>query len=90
VYLSTHFAEASRIDAEHEGIAGHWYQEHGARDPLSGLSQRSFWLPIDTIVARLEAGGFRVDIKSYNHNHPNGPTVNLVAERHKVSDAVTA
>jgi len=90
VYLSTHFAEASRIDAEHEGIAGHWYREHGARDPLSGLSQRSFWLPIDTIVARLEAGGFRVDIKSYNHNHPNGPTVNLVAERHKVSDAVTA
>lgn len=81
VYISTHFADESRIDAENEGIAGHWYQEYGAQDPLSGLSQRSFWLPVDTIVGRLEAGGFRVSIKSFNHDHPAGPTVNLVAEQ---------
>src|ERR1700680_2575323 len=80
LYLSTHFADEDRIDAENEGVAGHWYDEFGDRDPLSGLSQRSFWLPIGTIVSRLEGSGFRVTVRSLTHDHPNGPMVNLIAE----------
>lgn len=81
MYLSTHFAADADVDADQDGVAGHWYQEHGQADPMSGLSPRSFWLPLRTITSRLENGGFEVTVTSLDEHHDNGPLLNLIARR---------
>ena len=55
-----------------EGLRGHWYTEGGREEPLAGLSPRSFWLTLPSLLGRLEANGYgRVEIIGFPE-HPNG------------------
>jgi SAM-dependent methyltransferase len=77
LFLNTHYAR--RAETEQAGLAGCWYHEFGLPDPLSGLSARSFWLTLPSLLRRLEQAGFDeielVDLPS----NPNGPMVTLAA-----------
>lgn len=79
VFLQTHFADAAEETLD--GLAGRSYAEYGSRDPLSGLSQTSFWLTLPALTGRLEQNGYAVRELERDVNHPNGPIVTLVAER---------
>ena len=79
VFLQTHFADAAEDTVE--GLPGRTYGEYGRRDPLSGLSQTSFWLTLPALTGRLEQNGYRVREVERNMAHPHGPIVTLAAER---------
>jgi SAM-dependent methyltransferase len=79
VFLQTHFADAAK--EERDGLPGRSYAEFGSRDPLSGLSQTSFWLTLPALTGRLEQNGYRVDELDRDLTHPHGPIVTLAAER---------
>jgi hypothetical protein len=79
VFLQTHFADAAQ--ETRDGVPGRSYAEYGRRDPLSGLSQTSFWLTLPALVGRLEQNGYRVCELDRNMAHPHGPIVTLAAER---------
>lgn len=77
VFVSTHYAaEATR---EVDGVPGRWSREFGLRDPLSGLSRRSFWMTLPALIERLEESGYAVEVIRRNTEHPNGPIVTLAA-----------
>ena len=73
-----------------EGLRGHWYTEGGPDEPLAGLSPRSFWLTLPSLLGRLEANGYgRVEIIDFPE-HPNGPLVTLAGTlTHRPSSANT-
>jgi SAM-dependent methyltransferase len=77
VFLSTHYAEKQHATAN--GIAGRWYSELGREDPLSGLSERSFWPTKAALLDLLRANGYREIEVTRDWAHPNGPLLNLVA-----------
>lgn len=79
VFLQTHFAAAA--EETFEGVPGRTYAEYGNSDPLSGLSQTSFWLTLPALTGRLEQNGYAVRELGRSHDHPNGPIVTLVAVR---------
>jgi SAM-dependent methyltransferase len=79
VFLQTHFADAA--EEERDGLPGRSYAEYGVRDPLSGLSQTSYWLTLPALTGRLEQNGYRVRELDRDMGHPSGPIVTLVAER---------
>jgi len=79
VFIWTHYSCDEDADLERAGIRGRWYVEQGLSDPLSGLSPRSFWMTLPSLVARLERNGFRVEIIDINETHPHGPAVTLAA-----------
>lgn len=79
VFLQTHFADAAEETLD--GLPGRTYAEYGSSDPLSGLSQTSFWLTLPALTARLEQNGYRVRELDRDLKHPSGPIVTLVAER---------
>ena len=77
--LSTHYA--AEAEAEHEGVPGHWFRELGHRDPLSGLSPRSFWMTLPALLDRLEEQGYEPALVRDDRDHVNGPLVTLTARR---------
>ena len=79
VFLQTHYAETA--EETRDGMPGRTYSEYGNSDPLSGLSQTSFWLTLPALTERLERNGYAVRELEKNVTHPNGPIVTLVAER---------
>jgi hypothetical protein len=79
VFLQTHFAAAAEETAD--GLPGRTYAEYGSRDPLSGLSQTSFWLTLPALTGRLEQNGYAVRELDRDLKHPSGPIVTLAAER---------
>ena len=77
LFLSTHYAD--RAETVEHGIRGRWYQELGREDPLSGMSERSFWPTRDALLDLLRAQGYsRIEVEG-DWPHPNGPLVNLAA-----------
>jgi SAM-dependent methyltransferase len=80
VLLWTHYAHGDKVRDETDGFKGFWYQEHGVKDPRSGLNPRSFWMTLPDIVARLEENGFgRVEIIKDDPNHDPHACVTLAA-----------
>jgi hypothetical protein len=67
LFLDTHYSRTE--EAVEAGYAGRWYQE--GRDPLSGLSERSFWLTFKDLVLLLLENGFLV---RYVRDGGNGET----------------
>lgn len=79
-FLWTHYAAEDKVTETINGFPGHWYQEHGPKDPLSGLSPKSFWITLPSMLGRLERNGFEhFNIIEDNPQHPNGPCVTLAA-----------
>ncbi len=83
LYLSTHVAEDDSPDLiiRHE-VEGKLYKEGGMKDPLSGMSENSFWPTLEGLEQILRRTGF-TQIKHLEHrkDHPNGPLVTLIARR---------
>jgi SAM-dependent methyltransferase len=78
VFMWTHYTSAASVEVD--GVEGTWYVEKGRTDPLSGLSPRSFWMTLPSLIARLEAAGFEsVDLVKDEPQHPHGPAITLAA-----------
>jgi SAM-dependent methyltransferase len=78
LFLSTHYAEAGEVSVH--GLAGRWYTEHGRGDPLSGLSERSFWPTKTALLDLLRATGYGAIEITSDYEHPNGPLLSLAAQ----------
>jgi SAM-dependent methyltransferase len=76
LFLSTHYAEKAEVEID--GFLGRWYEEGGAKEPLSGLSRRSFWLTREALLGLLR-GFYRSVSVVRDVEHENGPIVNVVA-----------
>jgi len=80
LFLSTHYAPDTQADTLRNGVRGMVYQEFGVADPLSGLSDESFWPTLDGLLAMLRARGFaETALMHHNMEHPHGPIVTLAA-----------
>ena len=80
VYLWTHYASEKEADERAGSYQGKWYAEHGATDPLSGLSPKSFWPTLAGLRNMLVNCGFN-DIRTIEDDtkHIHGPCVTLSA-----------
>ena len=80
VFFWTHYATDEKARERIEGYPGHWYQESGYYDPLSGLSSQSFWVTRNALTAMLQANGFsNVRVLQDTPDHVNGPAIILGA-----------
>ncbi len=80
VFIWTHVASDEAGDVEIGDLRGCWYEEGGRADMLSGLSPRSFWLTLDSLLDRLTRGGYAVEVLD-EQAHQHGPAVTLAARR---------
>ena len=76
LFLDTHYAASEEVVIN--GHGGCWFRE--GEDPLSGLSERSFWLTFKSLTIELMNAGFILrDIVDLDT--PSGPRVQLFAEK---------
>ncbi|MEP6903140.1 MAG: class I SAM-dependent methyltransferase [Actinomycetota bacterium] len=80
IFIWTQISEEAKAKKMREGWRGKFYREGGLFDPLSGLSKKSFWLSLGSLVGLLTMNGYReVTIIEHNLAHPKGPAVTLAA-----------
>lgn len=78
VFMWTHYAADNKVTETIAGFPGHWFQESGQADPLSGMSPKSFWITLPALINRLERNGFdHIKIIEDDRYHQNGPCVTL-------------
>jgi len=71
-YIWTQIAGPGLDNVEVEGYRGLWEYEHGLADPLSGLSPRSFWPTLDSLLGMARDSGFpRAEVIDNSH-YPQG------------------
>lgn len=58
LFLSTHYAQERQADTTLHELHGRMYREYGFGDPLSGMSQESFWPTREDLFAMLRRAGF--------------------------------
>jgi hypothetical protein len=79
VFIWTHYAEEAKA-TEVNGYRGWWYQESGFKDPLSGLSPKSFWPAFDSLQDMLRHCGFtRQNIVNKDPHSQPGPNTVIAA-----------
>jgi len=82
LFIWTHYAGENEAQETLQGLRGKWHQEGGLLDPLSGLSKRSFWPTLGSLVSMLTANGFRtIHLIGNELTHVNGFAVTLAAAR---------
>ena len=82
LFMWTHYAGENEAEEKVHGLRGKWHQEGGIKDPLSGLSTRSFWPTMGSLIDMLTASGYRtVHIIGNQLDHVNGRAVTLAATR---------
>ena len=65
LFISTHYARTARSSSN--GFDGEYHENEPYEAPLSGLSQRSFWLTFDSLVKALQQNDFEVvNVRHYN------------------------
>jgi SAM-dependent methyltransferase len=80
VFMWTHYAGENEAKETLRDLRGKWHQEGGLLDPLSGLSKRSFWPTLGSLVSMLTASGYRtVHLIGNELTHTNGAAVTLAA-----------
>lgn len=84
IFIWTQISDEAKAKKVRSGYRGRFYREGGFLDPLSGLSRKSFWLSLGSLVTLLTESGYR-EIKIVEHNlaHPNGAAVTLAATQGK-------
>lgn len=84
IFIWTQISEEAKAKKMREGWRGKIYREGGFLDPLSGLSKKSFWLSLGSLISLLTVNGYK-EIKIVEHNlaHPNGAAVTLAATQDK-------
>jgi SAM-dependent methyltransferase len=79
LYIWTVYAREHEATIEIDGLHGREHIEGGPNEPLSGMSPKSIWLTMPSLVEMLQRSGYgRVEILSKGEN-PNGPEVSLAA-----------
>lgn len=82
MFLWTHTARPGARLVERGGYLGEVYQEGGTSDPLSGMSDTSFWPTPEELERLLRTAGFqRIEIIEDDPAHPHGPAVTLVCHQ---------
>jgi SAM-dependent methyltransferase len=77
-FLDTHYSEHDAVSVE--GYAGSRYVEVGHADPLSGLSEASFWFTLPCLRRTLEAAGFHISEERIVADWAGaGPRIHLAA-----------
>jgi SAM-dependent methyltransferase len=84
IFIWTQVSEEAKAKKMREGWRGKFYREGGLFDPLSGLSKKSFWLSLGSLMTLLTANGYK-ETKIIDHNltHPKGNAVTLAATADK-------
>ena len=79
LFLWTVYANEHEATIEIDGLRGRAYVEHGLNDPLSGLSPKSFWLTLPSLLDLLTRSGYgKIEVLEKLQS-PNGPAVTLAA-----------
>jgi hypothetical protein len=79
VYVGTHYAVERNVTDTVNGFPGHWFQESGFTDPMSGMSDRSFWITLPSLIGRLKENGFDQVNNFLDEGEPDRPFVILAA-----------
>lgn len=81
LFIWTHYSGDEKTETVN-GHHGAWYSEKGLRDPLSGLSNASFWPTLESLKDILADHGFaRIRVIRNSPKHPHGPAVTLAARK---------
>jgi SAM-dependent methyltransferase len=67
IFIWTQISEEEKAKKVRGGTRGKFYREGGLRDPLSGLSRKSFWMSLGSLMELLTTSGFR-ETKIIEHN----------------------
>lgn len=88
MFLWTHVAPAKWWYSNRGGYKGMIYAEGGVPDPLSGMSQTSFWPTEKELVRMLEDSGFmNVDVIDVDRQHKHGPAILLACDSRVTANA---
>jgi SAM-dependent methyltransferase len=79
VYIGTHHAVEKNVTETINGFPGHWYDEFGFGDAMSGMSPRSFWITLPSLIDRLKQNGFDQVKVFADEGDPDRPFVILAA-----------
>ncbi len=80
IFIWTQVSEEAKAKKMREGWRGKFYREGGIFDPLSGMSKKSFWFSLGSLINILTTNGYKeVKIIENNLSHPNGAAVTLAA-----------
>jgi SAM-dependent methyltransferase len=80
IFIWTQVSEEAKAKKMREGWRGKFYREGGIFDPLSGMSKKSFWFSLGSLINILTQNGYKqVKIIENNLAHPNGAAVTLAA-----------
>ncbi len=80
LFLWTHYAGENEAEERVHGLRGKWHGEGGLGDPTSGLSKKSFWPTLGSLISMLTKNGFKtVHLIENELNHPNGLAVTVAA-----------
>jgi hypothetical protein len=79
LFVWTVYANEDEATIEIDGLRGREHLEGGLNEPLSGLSPKSFWLTLASLLELLKRSGYgKIDVLEKSQN-PNGPAVTLAA-----------
>ncbi len=79
-FIWTHYADDLQAEVTIHGLKGLYHVEGGFNEPLSGMSAKSFWLTLGSLVKVLTESGFNAIRIMHNQlKHPNGPAITLAA-----------
>ena len=82
IFIWTQISEEAKAKKIREGWRGKYYREGGLFDPLSGMSKKSFWLSLGSLIGLLTVNGYKqVKIIEHNLTHPKGHAVTLAATK---------
>lgn len=80
LFLSTHYVVEPAANKKMGQWRGAWYKEYGIDDPLSGLSRKSFWPTLGSLLDMLADSGYEsIHIIKNDRQNPNGHVVTLTA-----------
>lgn len=84
IFIWTQVSDEPKAKKVREGWRGKFYREGGFFDPLSGLSKKSFWLTLGSLIGLLTANDYKeTTIIEHNLSHPKGHAVTLAATKDK-------
>jgi hypothetical protein len=80
LFLSTHYVADEEADLTMNGLRGARWDEGRKLGSLSGMSRKSFWPTLGSLIKLLTINGYQtIHIFENNLNHANGRVVNLAA-----------
>lgn len=82
IFIWTQISDELKAKKVREGRRGKFYREGGIFDPLSGMSRKSFWLTLGSLMELLTENGFReTKIIEHSLTHPKGHAVTLASTK---------